>query len=518
MVRGLDHGEGAIGLWSDPAWDACPLADCAFALHGSLVQASTHLFGNDGYGLWEVNIDPEPLDRFRLVLETEEFSRFLKTAASASELLDGRIVWNVTSTAKGGGVAEMLASLLPLARGAGINTRWVVLQAREEFFRLTKRIHNRLHGDPGDGGELGPAEHVFYEQALAHTAGLRSLVSARDIVVLHDPQTAGLVPMMHQTGATVIWRCHIGVDVPNALVRSAWDFLVPYLEEADAYVFTRMAYVGEGLSHNKVTIIPPSIDAFSPKNQMMSPEDVDGILAATGLVRGSGTSCTFVRTDGTKGVVTRATELSGGTAIPEDATIVTQISRWDRLKDPVGVMRGFVEYVVPHSDAHLVLAGPAVTGVADDPEGAEVLAQVRALRETFPSHIQSRLHVASLPMADVEENAAIVNALQRRAAIVVQKSLAEGFGLTVAEAMWKERAIVASRVGGIQDQLINGESGLLVDPTDLAAYGRAMVAILSDPELAARLGLAAHVRCRNEYLGPRHLTRYVRLFESLLCS
>jgi trehalose synthase len=482
------------------------------------VQAATHLFGNADYGLWEVSFDAEALDRFRSVLDADEFRAFLKTAASAGELLDGRTVWNVTSTAKGGGVAEMLASLLPLARGAGISTRWVVIQAKEEFFRLTKRIHNRLHGDPGDGGELGPTEHVFYEQALAHTAGLRSLVSARDIVVLHDPQTAGLVPVMHQTGATVIWRCHIGVDAANTLVRSAWEFLVPYLEEADAYVFTRMAYVGDGLAHNKVTIIPPSIDVFSPKNQPMSQDDVTGILAATGLVRGSGTSCTFERSDGSRGVVTRPTDLSGGTAIPEGATIVTQISRWDRLKDPVGVMRGFVEYVIPHSDAHLVIAGPAVTAVADDPEGAEVLAQVRALRDKYPSLVRRRLHIASLPMADVEENAAIVNALQRRAAIVLQKSLAEGFGLTVAEAMWKSRPIVASRVGGIQDQIIDGESGLLVDPTDLADYGRAMVDILSDGSMAARLGQAAHVRCREEYLGPKHLSRYVRLFESLICS
>jgi trehalose synthase len=337
-------------------------------------------------------------------------------------------------------------------------------------------------------------------------------------VILHDPQTAGLVPALHQTGATVIWRCHIGVDVPNALVRSAWEFLVPYLEEADAYVFTRMAYVGDGLARNKVTIIPPSIDVFSPKNQMMSPEDVTGILAATGLVRGSGTSCTFVRADESRGVVTRATDLSGGAAVPEGATIVTQISRWDRLKDPIGVVRGFVEYVIPHSDAHLVVAGPTVSGVADDPEGAAVLQQVRTLRESFPAPVRRRLHIASLPMADVEENAAIVNALQRRAAIVVQKSLAEGFGLTVAEAMWKDRPIVASRVGGIQDQLIDGESGLLVDPANLAQYGRAVVDILSDRALATRLGQAAHVRCREEYLGPKHLMRYVKLLESLLCS
>jgi len=483
------------------------------------VHAATNIAGNAEYGLWEVSIDPEALDRFRAVLDADELRRFLQTAGSARELLEGRTVWNVTSTARGGGVAEMLTSLLPLARGASVNARWIVIQAKEEFFRLTKRIHNRLHGDPGDGGDLGPTEHALYKKVLdAHAAGLSNLVDARDIVILHDPQTAGLVPSIHSSGATVIWRCHIGVDVPNALVRSAWSFLLPYLEEADAYVFTRSAYVGEGLQQDKVAIIPPSIDAFSPKNQTLSPDQVAGILSATGLVQGSGTSGTFLRADGARGVVTRGTNLSGGSPVPDGARIVTQISRWDRLKDPLGVIRGFVEYVVPYSDAHLVVSGPQVGAVADDPEGSEVLAQVRALWETFASDLRARIHLACLPMADVEENAAIVNALQRRASIVIQKSLAEGFGLTVAEAMWKERAIVASRVGGIQDQLVNGVSGLLVDPTDLAAYGHAVVTLLNDHEMATRLGKAAHRRCREEYLGPRHLARFVKLFEYLLCS
>jgi trehalose synthase len=483
------------------------------------MQAATSVFGNADFGLWEVSIDPEAIDRFRTVLEPDEFRRFVASAAGASELLAGRTVWNVTSTARGGGVAEMLAALLPLARGANVNARWLVIQAKEDFFRLTKRIHNRLHGDAGDGGDLGPAEHALYQHVSeAHAAGLTSLVNPRDIVVLHDPQTGGLVPGAHRVGATAIWRCHVGVDVPNALVESAWSFLQPYLEDADAYIFTRAAYAGDLLDREKVTVIPPSIDVFSSKNQGMTHEQVDGILAATGLVQSHGTTSTFIRNDGSRGVVTRPTDLSGEPPVPEDARIVTQISRWDRLKDPVGVVRGFVEYVVPHSDAHLVVAGPQVGAVADDPEGADVLAQVRALRDTFSPELRSRVHLACLPMADVEENAAIVNALQRRAAVVVQKSLAEGFGLTVAEAMWKERAIVAGRVGGIQDQLVQGVSGLLVDPSDLASFGRAVVSVLLERELATRMGRAAHRRCREEYLGPRHLERFVKLFDSLLCS
>jgi trehalose synthase len=196
---------------------------------------------------------------------------------------------------------------------------------------------------------------------------------------------------------------------------------------------------------------------------------------------------------------------------------VLQVSRWDSLKDPIGVIEGFANHIAPHTDAHLVYAGPDVTAVADDPEGAEVYALARARREALPPAGRDRVHLALLPMEDFDENAVIVNALQRDADVVVQKSLAEGFGLTVAEAMWKHRPVVASRIGGIQDQIEHGVSGLLLDdPSDLAAYGAAVLELLADPARAAAMGDAAHERVRDRFLGTHSLLDYLALFERLL--
>ncbi|HKQ69514.1 MAG TPA: glycosyltransferase [Polyangiaceae bacterium] len=480
-------------------------------------MTSAAVVADDATGFDWVTIDAEALDRFEPVLGSRGYGRLRATAKEASERLSGRAVWNVTSTARGGGVAEMLTSLLPLARGAGVDVRWLVVHANAPFFALTKRIHNRLHGDPGDGGDLGPREVALYEQLLGERAKKASrLVRAGDIVILHDPQTAGLAPAMRSVGAIVVWRCHVGIDVPNDLVRSAWDFMRPYLDEADAYVFTRLAYVGQGLAKEKVAVIPPSIDVFSPKNETLTDDQIAGILGAVGLVDGDVGDPSYTRMDGTRSVVTRPVDLMGGAPVPRHMPIVTQISRWDRLKDPAGVVQGFADHIARQRECHLVLAGPAVGAVSDDPEGFGVLTEMRALWEALPPPVRARVHLVSLPMDDVQENAVIVNALQRRAAVVVQKSLAEGFGLTVAEAMWKARPIVASRVGGVRDQIRDGASGLLVEPSDLAAYGRAVVRLLTDAPLAKRLGRAAHDRCREEYLGPRHLARYVTLFDALL--
>jgi trehalose synthase len=202
--------------------------------------------------------------------------------------------------------------------------------------------------------------------------------------------------------------------------------------------------------------------------------------------------------------------------VPDDARLITQVSRWDRLKDPIGVLRGFVEHL-PDMDAHLLLAGPSVAAVADDPEGAEVLAEVDAYRRELDPAVRRRVHMAALPMDDIQENAAIVNAIQRRSDVVVQKSLAEGFGLTVAEAMWKSRPVVATRAGGIQDQIVDGRSGVLLDdPHDLATMGAALRRLLGDPAYARRLGEAARRRVEEHFLGTRSLIQYEQLLADLL--
>jgi trehalose synthase len=196
-----------------------------------------------------------------------------------------------------------------------------------------------------------------------------------------------------------------------------------------------------------------------------------------------------------------------------------QVSRWDRLKDPRGVMDGFAEFVAPRVDSHLILAGPGVSAVADDPEEPAVLREVQDRWQSLPPAVRERIHLARLPMADQDENAAIVNALQRRARVVVQKSVREGFGLTVAEAMWKSRPVVASRVGGIQDQIEDKTNGVLIDdPHDLAAFGAAVVELLEHQADAQRLGAAARTRVRRELLAHRLLKQQAQLLGRLLRS
>jgi trehalose synthase len=464
-----------------------------------------------------VPLSPRDPAQFRDLLGPA-YEEVEEAISRAPEIFAGRVMWHVNSTARGGGVVELLESLLTYTRGAGVDARWAVIDGDDEFFRITKRIHNNLHGFAGDGGPLGAAEREVYERTLSRNEEeLIGIVSEGDIVYCHDPQTAGLVGPLIDDGATVVWRCHVGFDLPNDIARKAWDFLRPYVEPAHAYVFSRREFVWEGLAEEKLWIIPPSIDVFTPKNQEMSPETVAAILSCTGLAPGGATAPpAFKRLDGSPGRVDRAAEVNQDMPIPAEAPLIAQVSRWDALKDPVGVLRGFTEHL-RNPDAHLLLAGPSAEAVADDPEGAAVLAEVRALREGLPEEVGRRVHLACLPMADVQENAAIVNAIQRRADIVVQKSLAEGFGLTVAEAMWKARPVIAGRRGGIQDQIPNGEVGLLLDdPSDLRAFAAACDELLADPARAERIGVAARQWVIERFLGPRHLLQYLHLLDGLL--
>lgn len=460
---------------------------------------------------------PRSPDVFAGVLTDERYSQFADVVREARRLLEGRTVWNVNSTAHGGGVAEMLPSLMGFALAAGVSTRWIVIKGDGPFFNVTKRIHNNLHGMPGDGGPLGAKERQAYERTLAANGReLTDLVATDDIVILHDPQTAGLAEELDSKGVKVIWRCHVGLDSPNDTARRAWNFLLPYISKADAYIFSRPAFAWEGIDTDRLKIIAPSIDAFAPKNQELSASSVEGILSASGLVEGSSAEASFTRFDGTPATVRATASLFDAPALSAEEKIVVQVSRWDVLKDPLGVMQGFVEYVLPQVDASLVLAGPAVEAVSDDPEGKLVLDRCLEAWRGLPEAARAKVRLAALPMADGEENAAIVNALQRRADVVVQKSLAEGFGLTVAEAMWKGRPVVASRIGGIQDQIEHGSSGLLVDdPTDFAAFGAAVAELLLDPKHAASMGTKAKERVRDNFLGARHLAQYLDLIKEL---
>ncbi len=477
-----------------------------------------------GYDLAMQQVPVQALapDRFRPLVGAQPVARLDQAARTLKELLGPARVWNVNSTATGGGVAEMLQPLLAYARGGGIDARWLVVEGDAEFFRITKRLHNGFHGEAGDGGPLGPAEREHYGEVLRTNAGeLAASVERGDIVLLHDPQTAGLVPAMAAAGAVTIWRSHIGSDRDNDLVERSWSFLQAYLSEAAALVFSRPAYVPHWLDGDpRVHVIAPSIDPFSAKNQDLSPATVRSVLGHTGIIRAEDRSgpLTFVRRDGSPGDVDhRADIVRAGPAPGPEVPLVVQVSRWDRLKDMQGLMEGFAEQVVTGSRAHLVLAGPNVTGVADDPEGVDVLRRcVDAWRE-LPDGARARVQLVCLPMADIEENAAIVNALQRHATVVVQKSLAEGFGLTVAEAMWKATPVVASAVGGILDQIVDGEHGLLLqDPGDHEELGRSLRRLLDDPATSERLGAAARRRVTERFLATRHLTQYADLIAALV--
>ena len=275
--------------------------------------------------------------------------------------------------------------------------------------------------------------------------------------------------------------------------------------------FSRPSYVPSIFSPTRVRIVPPSIDPFSPKNRELAPESVRAILSHLGILTGPPPSdpslLRFERSDGTPGRVERQAELlRAGEAPTSETPLVVQVSRWDPLKDPIGVMRGFAAAIdSPElSGARLVLAGPDVRGVTDDPEGADTFEQVVQMWRELPDAARDRIDLVSLPTEDGEENAVMVNALQRHARIVVQKSLREGFGLTVAEGMWKGRPVVASAVGGIQDQIEHGVSGLLIeDPSDLEAFAVALRTALGDPDLARRLGEAGRERVRSLFLDTR---------------
>jgi trehalose synthase len=318
----------------------------------------------------------------------------------------------------------------------------------------------------------------------------------------------------------VIWRCHVGIEEPNDVAREAWGFLRPYLEPADTYVFSRASFAWAGLDRERVAVIAPTIDVFSPKNIDIDRETVRAILAISGLVAGAEPGpVTFERPDGTPGRVERRARVVEDAPLPAEAPVVLQVSRWDALKDPLGVIRGFAEHVPPDTGAHLVYAGPDVEAVADDPEGLQMVRAAIALRQSLPAETRSRVHLASLPMDDLDENAMMVNALQRHAAIVLQKSLAEGFGLTVAEAMWKARPVIASRVGGIQEQIVDGESGVLLDdPHDLAGLGAAIRALLDDAPAAERMGARARERVRDRFLNARSLLDYENLIRRVLLA
>ncbi|MGW5369057.1 glycosyltransferase [Streptomyces sp. NPDC004009] len=436
------------------------------------------------------------------------------------EALAGRRVIDVNSTMNGGGVAEMLHRLQRYSRGAGLDARWFTMRGDPAFFALTKQLHHFLHGADASGPPLDRAGAEHYAAVCeANARALLGVVRPGDVVTLHDPQAAGLVAHLRQAGARVVWRCHVGTDDPNLYTDRAWAFLQPWLETADAYVFSREQYVPGWLAGRRVAVIRPSIDPLSAKNRTLAPSVAAAILSRVGLRAPADRDgpAIYRRGDGSVGRVQRnPTCLCSASPPPADAPLIVQVSRWDPLKDMAGVLTSFAEAGDSLDGAHLALVGPDVTGVTDDPEGGRVFAECAALWHRLPDRARTRAHLVCLPMADTEENAVIVNALQCSAAVVTQKSLAEGFGLTVTEAMWKGRAVVASAVGGIRDQIEHGVHGILLDdPRDSVSFAARTSSLVGDRCRAGALGAAARRRVQENFLDDRQLLQQTSLYRNV---
>ncbi len=369
--------------------------------------------------------------------------------------LAGRHVKMVNSTAVGGGVAEILNRLVPLMEETGVTPRWDVITGGEDFFTVTKAFHNALHGAPYDG----PPE--WLESFLStNEENRRRMQFDEDFIVIHDPQPIGLINSRQPARGHWVWRCHIDLSRPNTTV---WEFLRPFVERYDASLFSSPAFTYP--SSIPQYLFSPSIDPLADKNRELEPEFVSGVLERFG--------------------------------INSRRPILTQISRFDRLKDPLGVIEAF-RIVRKYSDCQLVLAGG---GASDDPEGDAVLREV-----TEAAHGDPDIFILNLPPWSHLE----INALQRASTIVIQKSLREGFGLTVAEALWKRKPVVASAVGGIPRQVIHKLTGMLVHSVEGCAYQ--IHYLLSHPEFARQLGENGREHVKENFLVTHNLKRYLLLF------
>jgi trehalose synthase len=458
--------------------------------------------------MFEVDLNARDVTPYVELVGAERVEELTRTAVEVRAALDESVLWNVNSTAAGGGVAEMLHPQLSYALGLGMNVRWLVIEGPPEFFVVTKRLHNALHDNAGDGSPLGPSEAELYERVLEENfRSLAARVRPGDVVICHDPQTAGLVPHLIELGARVVWRCHVGHEGSGAQVERGWAFLRKYIEHVHVAVFSRDAYAPGWLPRARAITLPPTIDPFSVKNRWLPDVTVRAILCAADLVAVAPCereAATFVRDDGTTASVTRRAKVFRSARAPgPNVPLIVQVSRWDRMKDHAGLVDAFGRLVriLPKTPAELFVVGPMAGGVADDPEADEVLEDVERVWRASPGPVRDRVHIVQLPMTDADENAAMVNALQRHATVIVQKSLREGFGLTVTEAMWKSRPVIASAVGGIIDQVDDGVHGLLLrDPTNHDEVAASLARVLGDEGLARSLGKAAHGRVTEDYL------------------
>jgi trehalose synthase len=408
-----------------------------------------------------VPVQPLRLDDYREAAGDEAVDRLREVAAG----LAGSRILHVNSTAFGGGVAELLFTHLGILQDLGLEVTWQVLEGSDDFFTITKFVHNGLQGAEVPWTEQ--MAEVYLERVRANA---RELDGEYDFYFIHDPQPAALLPAIEEDGGRRghwVWRCHIDMSAPN---RDLWEFFAGLVRRYDAVVFTMPEYAQPGLTGPKTAFIPPSIDPRSPKNAPVDPDTVFDILRRYNIDYGR--------------------------------PIITQVSRFDPWKDPIGVIDAFrvAKKAVP--DIQLVMVGSMAH---DDPEGWHYLQATEDHRGGDPDiHLLTNFQ----EVGNLE-----VNAFQRASTVVLQKSIREGFGLTVSEAMWKERPVIGGNVGGIRLQIEDGASGFLVDSVEECA--ERIVGLVKDAGLRARLGTAGRERVRDRFLTLRQLEDYLRLLGSM---
>lgn len=381
--------------------------------------------------------------------------------AKASSFYERHVV-HFNSTFQGGGVTEILYSLLPLMNDAGLYAEWRTLYGSPDFFMITKKFHNALQGDRIN---LTEVKKRLYSQASETFSVFNHL--DHDCVIVHDPQPLPLI-FFYRKKQPWVWRCHIDLSSPNG---ELWEFLKRFILRYDYVVVSHEKYRQTDLPVPQ-RVIPPAIDPLTPKNMDLAEEDVQKYLRKYG--------------------------------IPTDKPLITQISRFDRHKDPEGVLRVFSK-VQENVDCRLVLCGSMAS---DDPEGMKVFEQIERKA--------SRLIDDKKVILITVENNILVNALQRTSSVIVQKSMKEGFGLTVTEALWKAKPVVASNVGGIPLQVEDGVSGFLLNPKDEDGFADRVVRILQDADLGQKLGAAGRETVRKKYLITRLLADYLDLLGEVM--
>ncbi|MCU0786246.1 MAG: glycosyltransferase [Verrucomicrobia bacterium] len=483
------------------------------------------------------------LMQLRKTISLDDYASFAHLTRAVQELraeakmlvprLKGRRVLMVNSTAQGGGVAEMIPMQILLLRELGLNANWAVIGSdKPEFFKLTKRLHNLIHGE-GDP-HLSAADKALYDEVSRQNADqLRPHLKPEDVLITHDPQPLGAGALLRkEIKLRAVWRCHIGLDEHPAATRAAWMFLKPYAEPFDHAVFSAPEYIPDFLA-GRATLIHPAIDPLSHKNRELHPHKLAGILSNSGMTESDAPVLTSpfpakvqrLQPDGSFGPANQPDEI-GLLYRP----VITQVSRWDRLKGFRPLMDGFARFKgcpsgSPNHARHnrrreivrLVLAGPDPQSIKDDPEGREVLEELRQYYLTLPAACQRDIVLLTLPMESRKHNALMVNALQRCSVVVAQNSLREGFGLTATEAMWKAVPVLGTSACGLRQQIRDGVDGRLVnDPNNPDEIASVLDEMLQRPQELERCGRNAQLRVHSEFLIFTQLSRWLRLLAKVV--